>query len=102
MGRTVTRGEKPSASEQHRHCEETAHARTHARTRVSEHAHAHMPTICLHAGCFLGQLCGGQARSHWAGWEAQARPDGVHLHSITTHQAGWTHPLRSKTRIWNG
>lgn len=52
--------------------------------------HTHVHTICLHTGCFLSQLCGGQASSHLAEEEGQSEPDGSHLCLITTHQDGWT------------
>lgn len=74
----------------------------HTHVGVCIHAHTHVHAICLHTGCFLSQLCGGQASSGLAEKEGQPQPDGLHLCLITTHQAGWTQPRHSETRVWNG
>ena len=60
------------------------------------HTHMCTPSVSTQ-GCFLSQLCGGQASSHLAEEEGQSQPDGSHLCLITTHQDGWTQPQHSET-----
>lgn len=90
--------EEPHPPKQHRlSTEGHAHAHRHAHAHMGVYAHKCTWTPSASTGCFLGQLCGGQAGPHLTGWEGQSGPDGLHLHLITTHQASWTQPLNSET-----